>query len=93
MIAARSIERVDDWWPRHPNGCLRRSLYFWWVFRWFGYDCEVRTGIRRKDGKIDLHAWVQCGDRVVNDDPALIEQYTVLWNDLSSRVIAAGGLR
>jgi hypothetical protein len=90
-VVARTIERVDDWWPHQPNGCLRRSLLFWWVFRWRGYDSEIRTGMRRNGDSFELHAWVQSGDMVLNDNLDNVSQYTALWDDLSSRAIEAEG--
>jgi len=89
-VAARAIERVDHWWPRQPRGCLRRSLLFWWLFRWLGYSSEIRTGVRREQGTFELHAWVESGGIILNDRASKICQYKVLWNDISSRVIEGG---
>ena len=90
-VAARAIERVDGWWPNQPRGCLRRSLLFWWLFRWLGYSSEIRTGVHRGDGEFKLHAWVESRGIILNDRPVKVRQYEVLWDDISSRVIEAEG--
>ncbi len=86
-IAARAIGRVDDWWPRQPRGCLRRSLLFWWLYRWLGYRSEIRTGVRRENGEFELHAWVESNGWVLNDRAGKVSQYAPLWDDISSSVI------
>ena len=91
LIAARAIDRVDHWWPRHPRGCLRRSLLFWWIFRWFGYRSEIRTGVRRERGEIEFHAWVESGGMILNDKASKISQFAPLWDDISSRIIEGEG--
>lgn len=90
-IAASAIERVDDWWPRQPRGCLRRSLLFWWLYRWLNYRCEIRTGVRRDVGEYKLHAWVESNGMILNDRVGKISQYTPLWDDISSSVIEREG--
>jgi len=90
-VAANAIERADAWWPHSPNGCLRQSLLFWWLFRWLGFDSEIRTGIRRGSDGFDLHAWVQSNGVVLNDSPVNVSQYTILWDALSTRVIESKG--
>jgi hypothetical protein len=89
--AAWGIERVDAWWPHQPRGCLRRSLLFWWLFRWLGYSSEIRTGLRRSEDGLELHAWVESRGLVLNDRLAKVRQFTVLWDDISTRVIASRG--
>lgn len=90
-VAASAIERVDGWWPRQPRGCLRRSLLFWWLFRWLGYGSEIRTGVRREGAEFELHAWVESRGLILNDRAGKVSQYTVLWEDISSAVIEARG--
>ena len=86
-VTANGIARADKWWPSQPNGCLRRSLLFWWLFRWLGFKTEIRTGIRREGEGFELHAWVESSGFILNDKAGKVSGYSVLWSEISSAVI------
>lgn len=48
-----------------PN-CLEHSLVLWWLLRMRGIPAELRVGARKDAQKLEAHAWVECGGRVVN---------------------------
>jgi hypothetical protein len=64
--------------------CLRRSLLLWWFLRREGIPGEVRFGVRKCDGRLEAHAWVECHGVVVNDSAAVQENYQSLHNVLPS---------
>ncbi len=65
-LAARNL-------PGKPR-CLTRSLSLWWLLRRRGIDSRMCVGVRQLSGEIEAHAWVACGEHVINDhqDIALV---------------------
>jgi hypothetical protein len=63
--------------PMVPT-CLRRSLTLVRELRRLGLAGTVHIGVRKVSGRVEAHAWVQVGDTVVNDDPAVTTTYTEL---------------
>lgn len=39
--------------------CLRQSLLVWWLLRRRGVDARLQLGVRRTQGAVDAHAWVE----------------------------------
>ncbi len=39
--------------------CLRQSLALWWLLRRRGIPAELRIGVRKDDGDLKAHAWVE----------------------------------
>ncbi len=39
--------------------CLGHSLALWLLLRRRGFDCHLRLGVRRVDGRCEAHAWVE----------------------------------
>lgn len=58
--------------------CLRRSLTLARELERLDLAGTVHVGVREVDGRVEAHAWIQAGDQVVNDDPALIATYVPL---------------
>jgi hypothetical protein len=50
-----------------PDNCLTRSLYLWWLLRRKGVYCQLRIGVRRTDGALEAHAWVEHAGTPIND--------------------------
>jgi hypothetical protein len=50
-----------------PATCLEQSLALWWLLRREGVASEVRVGVRKGSGRLEAHAWVEVGGRVLND--------------------------
>lgn len=58
--------------------CLPRALL---VERWLGLrglPAELRIGARRQGGAFGAHAWVACGDLVLDPDPGVEERFPPL---------------
>src|SRR5262249_55317958 len=60
-----------------PGGsCLSRALALQGFLRDRGVAAVLRTGMRRRVGRLEGHVWVECGGRVVGDEESLVSGYT-----------------
>ena len=66
-----------------PSTCLTRSLLLVWLLRRRGVDTELRIGVRRIEGGIDSHAWVEHEGRPINDPPDVAGRFAVFGQSLS----------
>jgi hypothetical protein len=57
--------------------CLARSLALWALLRRRGVDAELKVGYRRKDGKIEGHAWLERSGVPINESAAVVDTYVV----------------
>lgn len=57
--AARWVDAVYRRLPFAPT-CLTRSLVLTRVLRSRGVPCRLRVGVRKQDGRLEAHAWVEC---------------------------------
>jgi len=57
--------------------CLARSLTLWTLLRRRGIETELRIGYRKRDGKIEGHAWLEHDGAPVNDEAEVLRSYTV----------------
>lgn len=48
--------------------CLRRSLVLWCLLRRLGLPGELRLGARKRDGRLEAHAWVESGGLALDSD-------------------------
>lgn len=55
--------------------CLRRSMTLLRELGRQGLTATVHIGVRTVDDRVEAHAWVQAGEEIINDDPALIATY------------------
>ena len=58
--------------------CLRRSVTLLRELRRRKLPGRLYIGIRRNGSRIEAHAWVDAGEAVINDDPALTASYDVI---------------
>jgi hypothetical protein len=58
--------------------CLRRSMTLLRELHRVGLGATLHLGVRPGSGAVEAHAWVQIGDEVVNDDPAVVATYVPL---------------
>lgn len=63
--------------------CLTRSLTLWWMLRRRGIDAELRIGVRKGQGSMDAHAWIEVRGTVVGDAPSVRERYSVFDHNFS----------
>jgi hypothetical protein len=57
--------------------CLARSLTLWTLLRRRGIETELRIGYRKRDGKIEGHAWLEHDGAPVNEEAEVVLTYTV----------------
>ena len=55
--------------------CLQQSLFLhWWLAR-LGIASSLRIGVRKRNGMLEAHAWVEFLGRALNDPPDVTEQF------------------
>lgn len=74
---AAAVDAGFDLIPVAPT-CLRRSITLVRELTRLRLACDMHIGVRNVDGTVEAHAWVQTGDVVLNDDPAVTETYAEL---------------
>ena len=74
LRAVRAVHSVELHGPTNPN-CLERSMALWWLLRRDGVDGKLLIGARKEGGRLEAHAWVELGGRVINDSPELYQHY------------------
>lgn len=57
--------------------CLSRSFALWTLLRRRGVETELAIGYRRSGEKIEGHAWLEFKGAPINEEPAVIETYTL----------------
>jgi hypothetical protein len=74
---ARYLELVSR--PRFMRAhCLQRSLALQRWLRARGWASELRIGVRRHEGTIKAHAWIEMDGFVINDDARSVRAFTAL---------------
>jgi Transglutaminase-like superfamily len=68
------VDRVADVLPGTQN-CLIRSLTLAWLLRDGGRQPLLRLGVRRDDGVLLFHAWIELDGQVVNDLPEIGDRF------------------
>jgi hypothetical protein len=68
--------------------CLRRSMTLLRELHRLGLGADLQLGVRQGGGGVEAHAWVQVGDEVVNDDPAVVATYLPLSTSRAERLQA-----
>lgn len=58
--------------------CLHRSLVLHFWLRREGLPSELRIGVRKQDGELRAHAWVELQGMVVNDQRDAVAPFTPL---------------
>jgi hypothetical protein len=87
LADARATARIVDIAAGHgwyKATCLRRSLLVWWFLRRMGIRSSVYFGIRRIEGCLEAHAWVEYDGAIVNDSANVLENYQALRHVLPS---------
>lgn len=62
---AAAVDRLYRVWPRR-DACLRRGLVLGWRIR--KAQPTLRIGVKRENGTIRAHAWIEVDGRVIGDD-------------------------
>ena len=77
VLRARRLLGVAARNGMYAGNCLSRSATFWWMLRRRGVPSELRIGVRKRNGELDAHAWVECDGIVLNDRTERLEDYAV----------------
>ena len=70
QIAGRMVRAAARRSPMKLT-CLEESLALWFLLRREGISAELRIGARKRSGKFEAHAWVECHGKALNqtEDP------------------------
>ena len=74
---ATAIDRVARFGVFRPT-CLVRAIALERVAREIEPRAAVRIGVVRKPTALLAHAWLECGGRVVGDDPVRVSRFVPL---------------
>ena len=61
----RMIRAAVRYSPLHFT-CLEESLCLWYLLRKQGISSQLRIGVRKANGKLEAHAWVEYAGEAVN---------------------------
>jgi hypothetical protein len=76
----RSVRRAQLLVRRNTGfegSCLVRSLTMWALLLRMGVSVDLRIGMRKREGKIEGHAWVEYQGTPLNEAPSTISTYHV----------------
>ena len=59
----------------YGGNCLSRSLTLWWLLRRQGIACDLRIGVRMKEGQFQAHAWVEVQGYPLNENEQVHLRY------------------
>ena len=62
----------------YPMTCLRRSLTLQWLLSRAGLYTTLQFGVRRENGNLQAHAWLDYQGQVIDKNPIPTEQYANL---------------
>ena len=92
-LPVHRIAQIVDTAARYAIGfersCLRRSILLVWLLRSAGVECDLVSGIGRRDGDWRGHAWVEIDGHPINDRRDL-SVFSQLRGPLSRRQSTAG---
>jgi hypothetical protein len=83
IVAARQAQGIVLRHTGIGGTCLVRSLTLWALLLQSRLESEILVGLRKRDGKIEGHAWVEYGGHPINEDPGVIGTYTEFADALS----------
>jgi hypothetical protein len=67
--------------------CLRQSLALWWLLRRRRIPAELRIGVRKEQGELQAHAWVEHNGQALNDAQGLIASYAAFQPSLPAGTV------
>ena len=63
------------WRGFYRGNCLSRSATLWWLLRRQGVRSDLRIGVRKEDGQLQAHAWVECDGVALNERAETLRRY------------------
>jgi hypothetical protein len=92
IARVEQLRRIVDIAARRspaPATCLTRSLVLGWLLRRRGVDAQLRIGVRLVDGQLCAHAWLECDGAPLNEQPAVVAQYSAFEQPLPPHAFRA----
>ena len=65
------------------GSCLVRSLTLWAMLLRRGVAAELRVGMRRTDGRVEGHAWLEYSGAPLNERASVVRTYSIYEKPLS----------
>jgi Transglutaminase-like superfamily len=82
-LTAQMVHAADRHGVVHPS-CLARSLALWWLLGRQGITSRLRIGIRKENGKLEAHAWVEREGAALNEPEEPHRHYAAFDRELAS---------
>jgi Transglutaminase-like superfamily len=58
------------------GSCLAQSLTIWWLLRRQRVPAELRIGVRKRQGRLEAHAWMEYQSRVLSDEAGIGRRFS-----------------
>ena len=58
------------------GNCLAQSLTIWWLLRRQRICADLRIGVRKRQGRLEAHAWMEYQSRSLNHDAGIGGQFS-----------------
>ncbi len=81
-LTARMVHAADRHGMVHPS-CLAKSLTLWWLLGRQGITSRLRIGIRKENGKLRAHAWVEREGTALDEPEELHRHYAAFDQELA----------
>ena len=81
-LTAHMVHAADRHGLVHPS-CLAKSLTLWWLLGRQGITSRLRIGIRKENGKLQAHAWVEREGTALNEPEGLHRHYAAFDRELA----------
>ncbi len=82
-LTAHMVNAADRHGLVHPS-CLAKSLTLWWLLGRQGITSRLRIGIRKENGKLEAHAWVEREGIALNEPEEQHHHYAAFDASLAS---------
>jgi hypothetical protein len=82
-LTAHLVNAADRHGLVHPS-CLAKSLTLWWLLGRQGIRSRLRIGIRKEQGKLEAHAWVEREGVALNEPEEQHRHYAAFDASLTS---------
>jgi hypothetical protein len=80
---ARRAQRLVKRSTGVGGSCLVRSFSLWTLLLRRGLPTEIRVGLRRHEGQIEGHAWIEYRGVPLNEDAKILQTYQVYERPIS----------
>jgi hypothetical protein len=74
LRVARAVRSAELHGPADPN-CLERSLTLWWLLCRNGVESELHIGARKEGARLEAHAWIELGGKILNEAAEVHQHY------------------